>query len=345
MVAAMVCGLFGLTGCSTLGYLGHTAKGQWQLLQAREPIGGLIGDDSTPPQLRSQLQNVLAIRDFASRELHLPDNNSYRTLSVTGREAVTWTVSAAPRFSVEPIEWCFPISGCVPYRGYFANDKAREFAGRQRHLGHDVAVVPVLAYSTLGWFDDPLTDTMLVYDELALANLIFHELAHQQVYVPGDSTFNESYATWVGREGVRRWAMHTDTSPEISLQAWQQRIQAREQFNRQAMRIRAELQALYTSPVTEQRMLAEKRRLLGELEAGLTEQGRLQLGLGSGDDMSALNNAHLALLVTYSDRLCAFDEFWLQAGKDFAQFHQRVAEVAELDSQQRSSVLDQACLR
>ena len=339
--------LFGLQGCSTVAYIGHTAKGQWQLMQAREPIAELITDNNTPPELRSQLQQVLAIREFATNELKLPDNDSYRQLSVTGREAVTWTVSAAPALSVEPIEWCFPIAGCVPYRGYFAEDKAQRFARQQHRRGRDVAVVPVLAYSTLGWFDDPLTDTMLNYGELALANLIFHELAHQQVYVPGDSRFNESYATWIGREGVRRWAMRHGERADAAFMAWQQQIDDRSQFNQLAMRIRTDLQQLYASSKPDPQKLAEKDRLLSELEDRLADQGRLRLGLSCEDDAGFrhLNNAHLALLVTYTDYLCAFDTLWSRSGADFETFHQRVAELGEQAPAQRSDLLNQACQR
>ena len=336
--------LFALSGCSTMAYLGHTAKGQWQLMQAREPIDALINDDSTPPPLRARLQQVQAIRDFAVTELRLPDNDSYRSLSVTGRDAVTWTVSAAPTLAVEPVEWCFPIAGCVPYRGYFAENRARAFARKQQRKGLDVAVVPVLAYSTLGWFDDPVTDTMLGFDELALANLLFHELAHQQVYVAGDTAFNESYATWVGRKGVRRWIKQSDGHERL-LQAWIARLQAQRQFTERAESTRSALRQLYASDQSATLKLAGKAALLEELGRHLSAEDRTRLGIHDEDGRVPLNNAHLALFATYSDWLCAFDELWRQSGSDFAAFHRLAAEVGELDTEQRTAVLARACQR
>ena len=186
-------------------YLLQSAEGQLSLMSKREPIARVIDEPSTSPKLRAQLQSVTAIRNFASRELELPDNGSYRKYADIGRPYVVWNVVAAPEFSVEPKKWCFPIVGCVAYRGYFVEAKARHFAAGLHAQGYDVVVGGVAAYSTLGHFDDPILSTMVNWDDVELAAIIFHELTHQLLYVRNDASFNEALATTVEEEGVRRW--------------------------------------------------------------------------------------------------------------------------------------------
>jgi predicted aminopeptidase len=186
-------------------YLLQSAQGQLSLMSKREPIARVIDQPSTPPALRAQLEAVASIRDFASRELGLPDNGSYRSYADVGRRYVVWNVVAAPEFSVDAKEWCYPIVGCVAYRGYFVEARARRFAARMRAKGFDVTVGGVAAYSTLGHFNDPVLNTMMGWNDVELASIIFHELTHQLLYVPNDSSFNEALATTVEAEGVRRW--------------------------------------------------------------------------------------------------------------------------------------------
>jgi len=190
-----------LGGC----YLLQSAAGQWQVLSKRRPISRVIANPATPAQVRSQLEAVAQIREFASRCLGLPDNGSYRSYADLGRRYVVWNVVAAPEFSVDPKEWCYPIVGCVAYRGYFVERRARRFAEQLRRRGFDVTVDGVAAYSTLGHFDDPILNTMLGWSDVELASIIFHELTHQMIYVPNDADFNEALAVTVEEEGVRRW--------------------------------------------------------------------------------------------------------------------------------------------
>ena len=196
-------------------YLLQSAQGQLALMSKREPISRVIDKPSTPPGLRAQLQAVTEIRDFAIRQLGLPDNGSYRSYADLGRQYVVWNVVAAPEFSVDPKEWCYPIVGCVDYRGYFSERRARRFGARLRSQGFDVAVGGVAAYSTLGHFNDPILNTMMGWDDVELAAIVFHELTHQLLYVPNDSSFNEALATTVEEEGVRRWlsAQGRDADP------------------------------------------------------------------------------------------------------------------------------------
>src|ERR1700716_2683974 len=193
-----------LSGCGTL-YLAQAASGQLHVLNARRPIDKVVTDPSTPPPLRSRLMDVRAARDFAVTELHLPDNRSYRTYADIKRSYVVWNVVATPEFSVEPKHWCFPIAGCVAYRGYFKERNARAFAAKLASRGFDVTVGGVPAYSTLGKFADPVLSSMMRYGDSELAAIIFHELAHQLLYVKNDTEFNEAFATTVEDAGLERW--------------------------------------------------------------------------------------------------------------------------------------------
>ncbi|MEM7355613.1 MAG: aminopeptidase, partial [Acidobacteriota bacterium] len=201
-IAAPLLALLLLTSCSNLGYYGQAAWGQTKILLGRRSIDRLAADPKTPQALREKLQTVQAIRRFAARELLLPADGSYRTYvelpaSAAGgrRTAVVWNVVVAPELSIEPLTWCFPVAGCVAYRGYFSEARARRFADRLQRQGYDVAVAGAAAYSTLGWFEDPVLSTVIDYSDVDLAGLLFHELAHQLLYVQDDTRFNESFAT------------------------------------------------------------------------------------------------------------------------------------------------------
>jgi len=203
---ALLCGAaWLLTGCAGPGYYAQAVSGHLDLMQARRDVAAVLADQGTGEELRQSLQAAAEIRAFAVTRLGLPDNGSFTEYAHTGREAVTWNVVAAPEFSLEPRHWCFPLAGCVPYRGYFDPLDAERLAARLAGKGNDVAVSPALAYSTLGWFRDPLLDTMFRYSEEQLAGIVFHELAHQKLYVKGDAAFNESYATFIEEIGVMLW--------------------------------------------------------------------------------------------------------------------------------------------
>ncbi|MBI5783517.1 MAG: aminopeptidase, partial [Gammaproteobacteria bacterium] len=204
-----------VSGCASPGYYLHAVSGQIEILNKRRPVEEVLNDPATTPQTRQQLKLVRRLRDFASRELGLPDNDSYRSYTDLERPFVVWDVFAAPELSLEPKQWCFLVAGCVPYRGYFARDEAEQFAADLKQDGYDVYVGGVPAYSTLGWFNDPLLNTFIHRSEPELAGLLFHELAHQKIYVSGDTTFNESFATVVELEGVKRWSQQNGNTKEI----------------------------------------------------------------------------------------------------------------------------------
>ena len=211
-------------GCTSLGYYLQSVGGQLMLLQSRQEISQLLADPATPDPLKKRLEAALKIRDFACAELKLPDNRSYRSYADLRRPYVVWNVFATKEFSIKPERWCFFIAGCVGYRGYFSKEGADNFAQEMRARGDDVFVAGVPAYSTLGWFDDPVLNTFVNYSDYELARLIFHELAHQVMYVQNDTEFNESFAVAVETDGIRRWlARFGDDKMRAAFEASQDR--------------------------------------------------------------------------------------------------------------------------
>ncbi|MFO7306739.1 MAG: aminopeptidase [Gammaproteobacteria bacterium] len=287
--------LLPLSGC----YYMQAFSGQMEILAKRQPIAKVIAHPATEPTLRERLEYVQAAREFASRELGLPDNGSYRSYADLQRPFVVWNVFAAHEFSIEPKRWCFPIAGCVVYRGYFNADMARAYARRLERRGYDAAVGGVVAYSTLGHLDDPVLSTMLKWDNVQLAATLFHELAHQVVYVPGDSDFNEGFATVVEEAGLERWLRSRGELHQ--LESWrQQRARAR-QFIALLLRTRERLKTLYASDLPPEEMRARKQYEFGVLKVEYEQLKREWGGYPGYDAWFArtLNNAHLVSVATY----------------------------------------------
>lgn len=308
-----------LTGCGT-SYLLQAAQGQWQVLHRRQPITKLIASDRTDAALRARLELVHDARDFASGALGLPENDSYRSYSALGRPYVVWNVVAAPEFSVQPRQWCFPITGCIAYRGYFRESSARRYADALSRQGNDVLVAGVSAYSTLGKFSDPVLDTMMRYGDLDLVSTIFHELAHQRVYVRNDSEFNESFAMTVEQEGLERWLAARGRSAE--LHSYLQRAGWQRDTVRLLAAARRELAALYATSQAPGAMRQHKQELLG-IATESVRSYELEHGARSGYDAwlaAGLNNAHLAAVATYFDCVPAFQRL-LQQQRDLPAFY------------------------
>ncbi len=327
-----------LAGCSSFGYYLQSIDGQMKLLQARRPIADVIADPATPPQLRARLERALAIRDFASRELKLPDNESYRSYADVRRRFVVWNVFATAEFSVGPQQWCFPVAGCVGYRGYFEHAAAETFAQELRGQGRDVFVSGVPAYSTLGWFDDPVLNTFVNYPEPVLARLIFHELAHQRVYVKDDTEFNESFAVAVEHEGVRRWlARHGDAKLSADFALAQQR---RVQFQALVLEYRGRLTALYQSGIAPADMRARKAQAFSGMQRDY-EGLRSQWGGFAGYDrfFKDLNNAHLASVAIYTALVPQFEQLIAKHNGDLAAFYAEVEALAALGKEERAARL------
>ena len=320
-------------------YLLQSAQGQLALMSKREPISGVIGDPATSPALRTQLQAVTAIRDFASRELGLPDNGSYRSYADVGRAYVVWNVVAAPEFSVDPKQWCYPFVGCVAYRGYFAESKARNYAAGLRAAGLDVFVGGVAAYSTLGHFDDPILNTMVGWNDVELASIVFHELTHQLLYVPNDASFNEALATTVAEEGVRRWLQQQGRDRDLAdYQLQQERyLEVIALFKA----TRSQLREVYAAGSPREAMREQKREKFAALRtayAGL----KAQWGGHAPFDAwfaQAINNAHLASVATYYNCVPGFERELRAVDGDLPAFYRRVRGLAKLPQKRRDSLV------
>ena len=323
------------SGC----YLWQSAAGQLTLMSKRQPITRVIDKSSTRPALRTQLEAVRAIRDFASRELKLPDNGSYRSYADLGRPYAVWNVVAAPEFSVEAKRWCYPIVGCVAYRGYFVEKRARRLAAELKTEGFDVTVGGVAAYSTLGHFDDPVLNTMVEWNDVELAAIIFHELTHQLLYVPNDSSFNEALATTVEEEGLRRWLDAGGRGAALAAHATQQ-----ERYTQVVALMndtRAQLRAIYNSGAAPEAMRGRKRAAFAALRAAYSRLREDWHGSGPFDSWFAqeLNNAHLASIATYFDCVPGFQRELEAVKGDLDAFYRRVRDLGKLDQVKRDAIV------
>ena len=333
-------GLAGFAGCSTLGYYLQAFNGQMELNRKARPIPQVLDDEHTPAELKKRLEHVQEIRRFASHDLALPDNGSYRRYADLQRPYVVWNVFATKEFSVVPQQWCFPIAGCVGYRGYFAQEAADAFAAQQRKAGLDVYVGGVPAYSTLGWMDDPVLNTFIRYPDTEIARLVFHELAHQLVYLPGDSTFNESFATTVELEGVKRWLAVQGTPEQL---AEFQAAQARKRdFAELVTRYRDKLELLYASGIDAQAMHSAKAQTFEQMLADY-QALRAQWGGFAGYDWwfaQPLNNAQIASVAMYTQLVPGFQKLLADSGGDLPRFYQAVKALAKMPEKERLAVLE-----
>ena len=329
----------GLCGCANIGYYYQAVEGQMQIWNRSRPIVQVIEDTHTPPQVRERLSLVLRMRDFASGELALPDNGSYRKYADLERPFVVWNVFAAGELSVAPKEWCFPFAGCVGYRGYFSQAGAEQFSEKLQRQGFDVFVAGIPAYSTLGWFDDPVLNTVVRYPDAQLAQLIFHELAHQVVYVPGDTVFNESFAVAVELEGVDRWlARDGDAAKRTAFDLLEQRKGA---FIGLVMKYRDSLKRLYTSALPDAQKRQEKAETFAAMKAEYLTLKSSWGGYAGYDRFFArdLNNAHLVPVATYSELVPGFRRVLAENGGDFRRFYAAVKEIGKLPKEQRLAKL------
>ncbi len=336
--------LFALGGCASPAYYAQAVSGHLELMRSRQDIGRYIEAAAPDDATAERLSTAQAMLRFAERELALPANGSYREFAPTPGDAVTWNVVATPPYSLAPRRWCFPVAGCVPYRGYFEREDAERFAAKMRRKGRDASVSGAGAYSTLGWFDDPILGTMLERSDADLADVLFHELAHQALYVKGDTDFNESYASFVGRQGVRAW-MHATGDTE-GLARWEAREDATRDFLALLGAARRQLRALYAAGGTEAELATGKREAFRDLRA---DYDRLVQEAWAGRDRFGgwfdppPNNADLALVASYTGGLCAFETLWREAGEDFSRFHALARERGELPADTRTAWLATPC--
>lgn len=328
-----------LSGCAELAYYRQAAAGQWELLQARRPVAEVLADPTTAPNLRQRLEIAQALRAFASAELALPDNDSYRNYADVQRPYVVRNVFAAPELALEPRRWCFPIAGCLSYRGYFDAEAAQRLADQLRADGDDVYVADIAAYSTLGWFADPLLNTFIHWSTARLAELMFHELAHQRLYIADDTAFNEAFATAVGQLGAERWLAQRGTARDQEEYAADHR--RRQEFSQRVTASREALAAVYASSQSDAEKRVGKQRILAELR---TRYRELKQGWGgyAGYDRwfeQDLNNAKLAGHSTYQRWVPAFVALYQREGRDFAAFYQAAEVLGRLPPPEREAQL------
>jgi len=336
--------VFCLSACSAPGYYLQAMSGQKKLMQSRQDIQSLLLNPATPAKLAGQLETAEAIKTFARNQLGLPLNGSYSSYVEVDGEALVWNVVATKEFSLQPKKWCFPVAGCVPYRGFFKLQKARESANRLSHKGLDVLVSPAAAYSSLGWFNDPLLSTMLAGSDTRLAAYLFHELAHQRLYIKNDGPFNEGYASFVEETGVRVWLESRQQQAE--LQKWQELQKVSEDFSELIGNTRTQLAGLYESSQTDTAKRLQKAALFRELEDNyqrLSDEKWQGINYFSAWFEEPLNNARLALYNTYEGSHCAFQNLWNQSGGDPQKFHQLAEQRSKLAKDQRQEWLKQKC--
>ena len=333
-----------LPGCAGPGYYVQAASGHLALMRSREDIDDYLAEAAPDDPLAGRLRLAQDITAWAGDAAGLPDEGSYQTFARTNREAVVWNVVAAPEFSLEPKTWCFVVAGCVPYRGYFKQEKAERLADKLRGKGYDVSVSRASAYSTLGWFEDPLLDTVLNQPDAWLAATLLHELAHQRLYVESDTRFSESYATFVEQAAVSRWLESEGRDDELA--HWRRVREANDWFSARLRQARSELAELYAGDLEPDAMRIAKQAALTAMNTDWVAWRASRDGMPDvyGGWLSGeMNNADLALVSAYQGGACAFQHLFEESGQNFEVFHDLAMRQSKLEPAARSAWLDQPC--
>ena len=330
-----------VSACSSFGYYMDLMEGHSELLEKRKPIKEILADKDTELKLRNLLEKSQDIRDFASKSLHLPENDSYRMYADLQRRYAVWNVVAAKEFSVRPKKWCFIFVGCLSYRGYFSKADATSYAKELKAEGYDVYVAGANAYSTLGWFDDPLLNTMMYKSEARRAGIIFHELAHQVVYIDDDSAFNEAFATTVEQEGIRRWMSIKGRNKEY--QAYLLNKQRDSEFTLLLKDSREKLKQLYNLKISDIAKREKKKKLFSLMQKkyeALKKSwgGKIDYDLWMAQE---LNNAHLLLIATYHDLVPTFQSMLKNENYNLKNFYSVIEMYGALDKKDRQNELKQ----
>jgi len=328
-----------LTGCTSIEYYAQAIIGHLEIISHRTPIFSLIEHPETPKVLKQKLSQVLQIRTFATQELGLPDNGSYTGYADTKRPYVLWNVTATPELSMTPKTWCFPIAGCVNYRGYFSHEKAKLFAQTLRQRGYDVAITGVRAYSTLGWFEDPILNTLVHYSGPELASIIFHELSHQMIYVSDDSIFNESFATVVEAEGTRRWLESIGHHDEITL--YQIKKQRQQAFTSLIMHYRELLAKAFDTQQPKDWKREQKEIIFGKFKKAYNGLKHTWGGDSTYDGWinRSLNNAHFASTGTYYHYVPALQKLLISSQYNLSVFYKEVSAIGNKPKSERDRFL------
>jgi len=362
LTCLLIGGILTLTSCQSSRYLWQAAQGQWQLVSERIAVAQLIDDPDTPAQISTRLQYVQQLREFAEQSLKLPVAGAYQHYVDLQRPFVVWNLFVVPELKFENKTWCYPIAGCVSYQGYFNKSDAVESATRWQKRGYDTWIGGVRAYSTLGWFDDPVLNTFLFYDPLSLAALLFHELAHRQFYVPGDTTFNESWATAVEQEAVEQFLVssyrpacqdstskpeeHSSSSScaaiarQNTIASYRLRARERQEFTELIAATVTALASLYDSKLEDKAKRSAKNALIDRLR----QQYRQALSAGRLSKRYAawfsgpINNAKLSTVTNYHQWVPGL-RFQYRQLNNWEEFYQWSATLADLSPTARQEVL------
>lgn len=327
-----------LSACSDGGYYLQAARGQYDILKKSQPIDKMLETGTLPQQQQLELARILQIRNFASEHLGLPDNGSYRSYVELDRPYPVWNLVAAPEFSLTAKTWCFPIAGCISYRGYFSEADATQLANKFRLDGYDTLVAGVPAYSTLSWFDDPVLSSFSSWPTPSVARLIFHELAHQELYLAGDSDFSEAFATSVELAGIDRWLTANGSTEERNL--FQRQLQRETAFIAWANNLHKQLAQLYATSIPDPEKRQRKAEIITIARNSYQELKTTWGGYKGYDKwVKTLNNARLVSLQTYRRLLPAFNELLVKHNNDLEEFYKACRELSELPHEQRSQRL------
>jgi predicted aminopeptidase len=337
--------LISLAGCEAVKYYNQAISGQQSILQNRQPISKITADPDSPEILRQRLTYLMAVRAFAEKDLHLPVANNYLTYVELEGPYVAWNVVATPEFSLVPRTWCYPLVGCTAYRGYFAEADARQYAELLQGQGYDVHVGGVTAYSTLGWFDDPVLSTFIRRSRASAAALLFHELAHQVLYTPDDTTFNESFATFVEQEGLRRWQKASGISAIYN--EYLKNYRREQQFIELVFEHRQKLELLYQTDLTPAEKRVEKASIFSDLRDGFHDLKSKHTELEAYDGWinRPLNNAKISGVVAYHDFVPAFGKLLADNGGDLVKFYEACRRLAAENKDERHRNLEKVMLK
>jgi len=327
-----------ISGCSTVNYYAQSIQGQFEIIQKRQNIKHLLSNSTLSNSLRNRLETVIELRRFSNDQLGLPNNNSYLSYADLERDYVIWNIFATETFSLSPVKWCYLVVGCLGYRGYFSETEARQHALKLKEQGHDIYLGGVSAYSTLGWFDDPVLNTMLRWSDIQLATVMFHELAHQQLYIKNDTEFNESYAEAVAMIGVIKW-LEQRSDKKLLFEYMQSQSQDK-QFISLVMKYKAKLSNLYQSEIDKKQMLIQKEMAFKQMEDEYNvisrnwKKDNYAYWFSTG-----LNNAKLAAIVTYQQYVSSFINIYKKLDKDLERFYSLIISLSHCKQMKRKEIL------
>ncbi len=343
LAPVLLLAVLAMSGCQTLSYYGQAIKGQYQIVAREQKITKLLADPQTPAPLKARLGLVQSLRAFAKTDLKLPVDKHYEKYADLHRPFVVWNAEAAPEFSLQAVTWWYPFVGRLDYRGYFTEKAAAKYAARLRKKSYDTYVGGVTAYSTLGWFKDPVLNTFVFDPEPDLAETLFHELGHQRVFASGDTDFNEAFATTVGQEGARRWLKAK--GDQAALHGYLAELRRTAQFVRLIDRTRERLEALYGDERTDEgeikatkkkravppdQLRQEKQRIIDRLRQDYAQLKEQWGGNTDYDQWFAepINNAQLNSVSTYCDLVPGFEQLLKVNGGDVEKFYEAADKLA-----------------